>query len=93
MSQSHSQSVIETLTDRLRIGSCRFAHETQDDAAIRRIKTDLEAADRIENLEGALRDALCEMSALALQVGVRPGGSVNRAQIRARAALNLQATS
>jgi hypothetical protein len=45
------------------------------------------AADRIQELEGALRDALCELSACAEQMGCKSGGSVHRAQIRARAAL------
>ena len=48
---------------------------------------------RAEELEGALRDALCELSACALQMGCKTSGSVHRAQIRARAALQQKAGS
>jgi hypothetical protein len=51
-----------------------------------------QAADRIEELEAALRDALCELSACAIQMNVRTGGSVHRAQERARATLQSEKT-
>ena len=50
------------LVERLRTNTCRYAHESEDQAARRRLKVDLEAADEIERLTNQL---VCMRSALA----------------------------
>lgn len=48
---SRIQPMGESLPERLRVNSCRYAHETPDAASTRRIQTEFEAADRITELE------------------------------------------
>ena len=44
------------LVERLRVNTCRYAHESDDEAARRRINTDLEAATAIERLEARVKE-------------------------------------
>lgn len=46
---------VSDLPERLRVNTCRYAHETKDQAAKRRLETDLEAASEIERLQGEVR--------------------------------------
>lgn len=60
-------SVID-ITEQLRINSCRYAHESPDEAASRRIRIELLAADAIDRLRSDLEQAKNQVEKLSTAI-------------------------
>lgn len=64
----------DDLVKRLRVNTCRYAHESEGEAARRRIATDLEAAAALEAKDAEIERLAKRLDLLAVGFGVPDGG-------------------